>query len=82
MYTVTHPATKTESIGLPADALLAAFFALHLENVSGNETSAPSTGIHTQEKFTVIRQLRTVYRDWQKTRQPSTKRQPRQHSTD
>jgi hypothetical protein len=45
--TETHPAVETESIGLPADAQLAAFFARHLDYFILTQNSHPSPGLDT-----------------------------------
>jgi hypothetical protein len=52
--TETNPAAETESIGLSADAQLAAFFAHHLDYFILTQNSHPSPGLGT---------VKTIYRD-------------------
>jgi hypothetical protein len=70
---VTNSTTKTKSMGLRADALLAAFFALAYIMHRDKQLR-----FHYRDSYvigcTVTRQLRATYRDWQKTRQPRHRR--------
>jgi len=52
--TWTDPAAETESIGQPADAQLAAFFARHLDYFILTQNSQLSPGLGT---------VKTIYRD-------------------
>lgn len=70
---MTNPATVIKRVGLPADAQLAAFFAVpfikcNLDLKLIRHLPGPS---HL-DNFAWTRNLPSIYRDWQKTRQPLT----------
>jgi hypothetical protein len=61
------------SIGLPAIALLAAFFAMPFKKFSLDlKPFRNLPGPSHLDKFTWTRNLTSIYLDWQKTRQPLT----------
>jgi hypothetical protein len=71
--TVTNPATVIRSIGLPAIALLAAFFAVPFIKCNLDlKLIRHLLGLSHLDKFTWTRNLTSIYLDWQKTRQPLT----------
>jgi len=49
--TRTDPAAETESIGLPADALLSWFLQSHLDSFTETRDSQPSTGIRPSTRI-------------------------------
>ena len=77
--TLTDPAAKTKSIGLPADPAFgegrrsgALFFARHLDNFIVTQNSQPSPGLGTVKTNYGDSKLISTYRDWQKTRHLDT----------
>jgi hypothetical protein len=71
--TWTVPATEIRSIGLPADALVPCFFALHLDYfiMTQNHTSIYRDW-YRSDNFIMTRNYFATYRDWQKTRHLDT----------
>jgi len=67
--TLTDPTAKTESIGLPADALAVMVFAESFGQFHHDTklTTITRTWYH-QDSFIMTRQCSSVYLDWQKTR--------------
>jgi hypothetical protein len=65
---MTNPATKTKSIGLPADALAVMVFASPLRQFYRDRTTPTSLpGLRHLDNFAWTRKLASVYRDFAKT---------------
>ena len=67
--TLTNSAAETESIGLPADALVPCFLLATWTISSWHENSLPFIGTwYRQDNFIVTTGCSSIYRDWQKPR--------------
>ena len=71
--TMTVPATGTESVGLPADALLPRFLLSHLDSFIMTRQILNIYHKCHHYTYSLTRQLSSVYRDKQKPRQPATR---------
>jgi hypothetical protein len=65
--TRTDPATKTESVGLQADARVVKVFARHLDNFIVTRKSCPLIGTTPSGQFYRDTKLTSTYRDFAKT---------------
>ena len=70
---MTNPATVIKRVGLPANALLAAFFAVPFRKYNLDlKLIRHLPGPSHLDTFAWTRNLSSIYLDWQKTRQPLT----------
>ncbi len=70
---MTTPATGTESVGLPADALLPRFLLSHLDSFAMTRKTLNFYHKCHHYTYSMTRHLSSVYRDRQKPRQPATR---------
>jgi hypothetical protein len=71
--TLTDPAAKTKSIGLPANALVSLFLQLHQDNfIVTRQISSTYRDLVQSRQFIVTQNLSSTYQDWQKTRHLDT----------